>query len=95
MKGKCFMLGAAITVVGKSACFGAFIAEKIIDPETGLQTVVTIDASNGKDAYIYRYDKKSQKFYMDKVEKNKPSDKDKSDNDRDISARNGTSRQAR
>ena len=55
----------------------AFIAEKIIDPETGLQTVVTIDASNGKDAYIYRYDKKSQKFYMDKVEKNKPSDKNK------------------
>ena len=95
MKGKCFMLGAAITVVGKSACFADFIAEKIIDPESGLQTVVTIDASKGKDAFIYRYDKKSQKFYMDKVEKNKPSDEDKSDNDRVISAGNGTSRQAR
>lgn len=79
MKGKCFMLGVAAAVVGKSACFADYVAEQIIHPRTGQQTVFWGDASKGKDAYIVSYDEKSQKFYLEKIEKNKPSDKNKSD----------------
>lgn len=79
MKGKCFMLGVAATVVGKSACFADYVAEQIIHPRTGQQTVFWGDASKGKDAYIVSYDEKSQKFYLEKIEKNKPSDKNKAD----------------
>ena len=77
MKGKCFMFGAVAAVVGKSACFADsnFVAEQIIHPRTGQQTVFWGDASNGKDAYIVSYDEKSQKFYLEKIEKNKPSPK--------------------
>ena len=88
MKGKCFMLGVAVATVGRSVCFAAYVAEQIIHPRTGKQTVFWADASKGKDAYIVSYDEKSQKFYFEKIEKNKPSDKDESDNDRVISARN-------
>ncbi len=79
MKGKCFMLGAAMAVVGKSACFADYVAEQIIHPRTGQQTVFWGDASKGKDAYIVSYDEKSQKFYLEKIEKNKPSNKNKAD----------------
>ena len=79
MKGKCFMLGIAVATVGKSACFADYVAEQIIHPRTGQQTVFWGDASKGKDAYIVSYDEKSQKFYLEKIEKNKPSDKSKAD----------------
>ena len=75
MKGKCFMFGIAVAVIGKSACFADFVAEKIVHPRTGQQTVFWGDASKGKDAYIVSYDEKSQKFYLEKIEKNKPSPK--------------------
>ncbi len=79
MKGKCFMLGVVVATVGKSACFADYVAEQIVHPRTGQQTVFWGDASKGKDAYIVSYDEKSQKFYLEKIEKNKPSDKSKAD----------------
>ena len=95
MKGKCFMLGVAAATVGRSVCLADYVAEQIIHPRTGKQSVFWADASKGKDAYIVSYDEKSRKCYLEKIEKDKPSDKDESDNDRYISAGNGTSRQAR
>lgn len=79
MKGKCFMLGTAMAVIGQSACFADYVAERIIHPRTGQQTVFWGDASKGKDAYIVSYDEKSQKFYLEKIEKNKPSSKSDSE----------------
>ena len=79
MKGKCFILGVAMAAAGKSACFADYVAEQLIHPRTGQQTVFWGDASKGKDAYIVSYDEKSQKFYLEKIEKNKPSGKDKAE----------------
>ncbi|MBR1843278.1 MAG: hypothetical protein IJ793_00140 [Opitutales bacterium] len=66
-------------VVGKSICFADYVAEQIVHPRTGQQTVFWGDASKGKDAYIVSYDEKSQKFYLEKIEKNKPSSKSDSE----------------
>ena len=79
MKGKCFVLGIVTAVVGKSICFADYVAEQIVHPRTGQQTVFWGDASKGKDAYIVSYDEKSQKFYLEKIEKNKPSSKSDSE----------------
>ena len=88
MKGKCFMLGVAAATVGRSVCFADYIAKRFVHPLKKHDVVLLVDASKGKDSYVIDIDEKSGKFYMDKVEKNKPSDEDKSDNDRDISVRN-------
>ena len=79
MRRKCFLLGAATAVIGKSACFGDFVAEQIIHPRTGQQTVFWGDASKGKDAYVVSYDEGSRKLYLEKIEKNKPSAKNKTE----------------
>ena len=80
MKGKCFVLGGAALLMGRTCCFADFAAEQIVNPRTGQQTIFWGDASKGKDAYIVSYDEKTQKFYFEKIEKNKPSPKDKVDN---------------
>ena len=52
-----------------------YVAQDFDNPRTGQKTVFWGDASKGKDAYILEYDKNTEKFYFEKVEKNKPSSK--------------------
>lgn len=72
---KCFAFLATLVALAGSGLIADYVAQDFDDPETGKKTVFWGDASNGKDAYILKFDKVSGKYYLEKVEKNKPEPK--------------------
>lgn len=72
MKKNYVLLGACSALISAS-CFGEeYVAQDFISPRTGQSAVFWGDSSKGKDAYVLEYDKVSDKYYFEKVEKNKP-----------------------
>ena len=69
---KCFIFGVVFTALEGVQCFGDYVAQDFISPKTNKSAVFWGDASKGKDAYVLEYDEASQKYYFEKVEKNKP-----------------------
>lgn len=75
MMKKCFVFFGAFIALISLRCFGEYVAQDFISPKTGKSTIFWGDASKGKDAYVLEYDKDSNNYYFEKVEKNKPSAK--------------------
>lgn len=69
---KCFIFGVVFAALEGVQCFGDYVAQDFTSPKTNKSAVFWGDASKGKDAYILEYDEVSQKYYFEKVEKNKP-----------------------
>lgn len=65
----------AFIALSSLRCFGVYVAQDFISPRTGKSTIFWGDASKGKDAYVLEYDKDSNNYYFEKVEKNKPAAK--------------------
>ena len=74
MKKSFAFLATSVALMG-SGLGASYVAQDFDDPVTGKKTVFWGDTSNGKDAYVLKYDKDSTKYYFDKVEKNKPAPK--------------------
>lgn len=72
---KCFAFLATSVALGSFGLVADYVAQDFISPKTGKSTVFWGDASKGKDAYILEYDKEADKYYFEKIEKNKPSSK--------------------
>ena len=75
MMKKCFVFLGAFVALISSRCLGDYVVQDFTSPKTGKSTVFWGDASKGKDAYILEYDKDSDKYYFEKIEKNKPESK--------------------
>lgn len=74
---KCFVFLATSVALASFELFGTYITQDFDDPDTGKKTVLLVDADKGKDAYVLQKDNVSKKYYWDKVEKNKPTNKSK------------------
>lgn len=72
---KCFAFLATSVALGSFGLIADYVAQDFISPKTGKSTIFWGDASRGKDAYILEYDKEADKYYFEKIEKNKPSSK--------------------
>ena len=70
---KCYTFLATSVALGSFGLVADYVAQDFISPKTGKSTIFWGDASKGKDAYILEYDKEADKYYFEKVEKNKPS----------------------
>ena len=81
MMKKCFVFLGAFASLISLRCFGDYVAQDFTSPRTGQSAVFWGDASKGKDAYVLEYDKESDNYYFEKVEKNKSAAKKNSKKD--------------
>ena len=72
MTKKSFILTVVCAACGSLSCYSDYVAREFISIKTGKSTIFWGDSSKGKDAYILEYDKDANKYYFEKVEKNKP-----------------------
>lgn len=79
MKKYYVLLGVFSTLISL-CCFGDYVAQDFTSPRTGQSTVFWGDSSKGKDAYVLEYNKETDKYYFEKVEKNKPVAKNNTEN---------------
>ena len=73
---KCFAFLATSVALAGVGLVADYVAQDFDDPVTGKKTVFWGDASKGKDAYVLKFDKASDKYYFEKIEKNKPASKE-------------------
>ena len=72
---KCFAFLVTSVALAGSGLIADYVAQDFDALDTGKKTVFWGDASGGKDAYVLRWDKNTDKYYFDQVEKNKPEPK--------------------
>lgn len=82
MMRNCFIFVVTLSALCGARCFGEnYVARDFISPKTGKSTIFWGETSKGKDAYVVEYDEKTDHYYFEKIEKNKPQKKtDRSEN---------------